>query len=395
MPLILPPPRKIPVVPRPRHGELSGSYLARIACANRTDLHSLLSLLGSLPSALSSKSPDLSIMVLSLNDAAFTRLLAYTALDGQQLIRAIPSLTPRTLSPPGEPAAIRVSFVKTAAADCPGCRLRRGGAHADTRLLSQKTACLRHGYWLYGPGAGQRLDLAAIPEVPAAQRRLDRITTHRGPTAAMRAYEIASSYLQHSWRIDYHPRWYPALVDRWQQRVLAAGDLPAQATWQFPGWAMHPECTALAAIFASPHWAMLSVPTADRQHRLFYQRLLADLGLDIGTRLRTMRIFDPLPSDIQEQAQWSRILSDPEWGALPSTTAVPKMIPYFDITDDYERSMHRLLGITWPADPAEALQRPPSSNASQPAGSVSGRPQVIQMPAAGRNGAVTPNRMPR
>ena len=108
---VLPPPRKIPVVPRPRHGELSGSYLARVARANRTDLRSFLSLLGSPPSALSSESPDLAVMVLTLNEAAFTRLLAYTGLDREQLIRAIPSLSPRAISPQGEPPAIRLSYV--------------------------------------------------------------------------------------------------------------------------------------------------------------------------------------------------------------------------------------------------------------------------------------------
>jgi hypothetical protein len=100
MTLVLPPPRKIPVVPRPRHGELSGSYLARVARANRTDLRSFLTLLGSLPSGLSSTAPDVAVMVLTLNEAAFTRFLAYTGLDGEQLIRAIPSLAPRAISPP-------------------------------------------------------------------------------------------------------------------------------------------------------------------------------------------------------------------------------------------------------------------------------------------------------
>ena len=342
---VLPPPRKIPVVPRPRHGELSGSYLARVARANRTDLRSFLSLLGSLPSALSSESPDLAIMVLTLNEAAFARLLAYTGLDGEQLIRAIPSLAPRAISPPGEPPAIRLSFVKTLAADCPGCRLRRDGAHADTRLLSHKTACLRHGYWLFGQGGGQRLNLAAIPEVAAAQRRLERIASHRGPTAAMRAYEIASGYLQHSWRIDSHPLWYPDLVERWHQRVRTAGATSARTTWQLPGWAVHPECTAVAAVFASPYWAALAVPAPDRRHRLFYQRLLAELAVG-GTPSRTMRTFDPLPRDIQEQARWGRLLSDPDWGAPPPAMASVKVIPFIDITDDYERSIAWLFNST-------------------------------------------------
>lgn len=283
-------------------------------------------------------------MVLTLNEAAFTRLLVYTGLDGEQLVRAIPSLVPRAISPPAEPPAIRLSFVKTLATDCPGCRKRRGGAHADTRLLSHKVACLRHGYWLFGEGRGQRLDPVALPVVAAAQRRLERIASRRGPHAAMRAYEIASEYLQRSWRIDHHPYWYPVLLDRWQQRVRAAGVFAAQATWQLPGWAVHPECTALAAVFASPYWAALAVPAPDRRHLIFYQRLLTELAIDNGTPPRTMRIFDPLPADIQEQARWSRLLSDPEWGAPPPATAVSKKIPFIDISDDYERSVWRFLG---------------------------------------------------
>ena len=78
----LPAPRKVPVVPRPRHGELSGSYLWRVAQANRIGFRPFLCLLGATPSAVASKKPDLAIMVLTLNDTAFTRLLAYTGLDG-------------------------------------------------------------------------------------------------------------------------------------------------------------------------------------------------------------------------------------------------------------------------------------------------------------------------
>ena len=273
-------------------------------------------------------------MVLTLNEAAFTRLLAYTGLDGEHLIRAIPSLAPKAISPPGEPAAIRLSYVKTLTADCPGCRLRRDGAHADTRLLLHKTACLRHGYWLFGQGNGQRLNLAAIPEVAAAQRRLERVASRCGPTAAMRAYEIASGYLHHSWRIDSHPLWYPDLLERWHQRVRMAGAVSTRTTWQFPGWAVHPECTSITAIFASPYWAAAAVPTPDRHHRLFYQRLLAELAVG-DAPLRTMRTFDPLPRDIQEQARWGRLLNDPDWGAPPPATGTAKAIPFIDITDNY------------------------------------------------------------
>ena len=78
MSLILPPSRRIPVVPRPRHGELSGSYLARVARANGTDLRTFAGLLGRLPALAPDEVPDLAVMVLTLNAAAFDRLLSYT-----------------------------------------------------------------------------------------------------------------------------------------------------------------------------------------------------------------------------------------------------------------------------------------------------------------------------
>lgn len=122
MSVILPPPRRVPVVPRPGHGELSGSYLARLAHANGTDLRTFAGRLPSPPT----EGADLAVMVLTLNDAAFARLLAYTGLADDHLIKAIPSLTPRTFRSPGEQAAIRISFLRTLTADCPGCRIRRG-----------------------------------------------------------------------------------------------------------------------------------------------------------------------------------------------------------------------------------------------------------------------------
>jgi hypothetical protein len=210
----LPAPRKVPVVPQPWHGELSGSYLWRVAQANRIGFRPFLSLLGTVPSAVASNNrPDLAVMVLTLNDSAFSRLLAYTGLDGGNLIKAIPSLAPRSQTP-GESSAIRLSFLKSPVADCPGCRLRRGGAYADTRGLGHKAACLRHGYWLYGHGQAQRLSLADLPEVAAAQRRLKRIAARRGPAAVMRTFELATWHLEHAWRIDHHPHWYADLLER-------------------------------------------------------------------------------------------------------------------------------------------------------------------------------------
>ena len=78
------------MVPRPRHGELSASYLARIARANRAEFRSFASLLGRLPGGLPSNPGHLMFTILTLNDAAFARLLAYTGHDAGRLIQADP-----------------------------------------------------------------------------------------------------------------------------------------------------------------------------------------------------------------------------------------------------------------------------------------------------------------
>jgi hypothetical protein len=311
-----------------------------VAQANRIGFRPFLCLLGTTPSAVASKRPDLAVMVLTLNDTAFTRLLAYTGLDAVNLIKAIPSLAPRTHAQ-GEPPAIRLSFLKSPVADCPRCRLRRGGAYADTRVLGHKAACLRHGYWLYGQGQAQRLGLAELPEVAAAQRRLERIAARRGPAAVMRTFELATWYLEHAWRIDYHPSWYADLLERWQGRVRAAGATAASTTWQMPAWATHPERVALTAVFTSPYWAAQAVPRADRRHRLFYEHLTAELGISDGHPLQTVRAFDPLPADIHAQARWGRVLSDPDWNAPTPPGVDPRWVPNLEITDAIQKSIAR------------------------------------------------------
>jgi hypothetical protein len=90
---------------------------------------------------------------------------------------------------------------------------------------------------------------------------------------------------------------------------------------------------------------------------LFYQHSLAELAIDDASPLQTIRIFDPLPRDIQEQARWERLLSDPDWGAPPPAVAIPRTIPFVDITDDYQRSICGLLTIARPANRESALSR--------------------------------------
>jgi hypothetical protein len=273
--------------------------------------------------------------IVTLNDAAFARLLAYTGHYADRLLRAIPSLTPVTFTRPGEPPALRVASLHDRMLDCPQCRLRRGGAFLDTRLFPLKMACLRHGYWLYRDGSGRRLPAAVFPEIAAAQKRLTRLVARRGADAAMRAYGLARRYFQDEWC------WRAVVLVQHAGRALvpALGDGPASR--KNPLAAVldtSPGVRPLAAIFASPFWAALAVPAPDRRHRRFYQHLLTVLGID-GARdyVPSIRNFDPLPDAIREQASMGRLLSDPKWGTYTDDSRTG-LIPFIDITDHYERS---------------------------------------------------------
>jgi hypothetical protein len=168
---------------------------------------------------------------------------------------------------------------------------------------------------------------------------LTRLAARRGTDAAVRAYGLARRYFQDEWFVGVQSYWYTRLAERWYQRSKATP--PEQRTSWLPSWALHPECVALAAIFASPYWAALAVPTPDRRHRRSYQHLLTVLGVD-GARdyVPSIRNFDPLPDAIREQASWGRLLSDPGWGNyIDDSREGARLIPFIDITDEYERSV--------------------------------------------------------
>jgi hypothetical protein len=340
----LPPPRKLPVVPRPQHGELSGSYLARVAHANRTKWNTFAGLIGQLSRHLPSDPYEPAFTILTLNHAAHARLLTYTGFESARLTRAIPSLTPTGAADAVEPPTVRASSLRYGLVDglidCPECVLRRHGAFLDTRLFPLEMACLRHGYWLHKEGAGDRLNSAILPEIAKAQRRLHRAARRSSTNTVARAYGIAHASLCDLSRPVTSPAWRHEMFDRWRKRAEtmpspSAPKTASQNPWP-PGWAMHPECAALAAVLASPYWAERAVPTLDKQHKLFYQHILAELGLDDERTSRTlsMKHFGPLADDIHDQAKWGRLLTDEDFGAPYPAGVGPRRIPYIDITDD-------------------------------------------------------------
>lgn len=280
-------------------------------------------------------------MQLTPNQAAMQRLLALTGFSPDRLIRAIPSLQPLAPDQSSTTPRIHHQLIDTRIVDCPQCQLRRHGAYLDPRLRIHVMACLRHHYWLHVPGdVAEPLDFNRLPDVARAYRRFCQLVARHGATTATRTYQIAINYLVDEWRAGPRPVrwWHNHLIERWQERLDRAATRPPPGALAFPSWATLPEGVALADLFADPHWASMSVPHQDRRHRAFYERLITQLHLPtnsvdgIRLPLTTIRIFKPLPQDIQEQARWDRKINDPTWGDL-SPDRTPIRVPFADLTN--------------------------------------------------------------
>ena len=201
-------------------------------------------------------------------------------------------------------------------------------------------ACLRHGYWLHREGAWDRLNPAILPEISRAQRSLQRAAKRSSTRTVVRAYGIARAFLCDLSRSSTYPVWRREMFERWHKREKAlpspSAHEPSSENSRLPGWALHPECAALAAVLASPYWAERAVPTPDKRHKLFYQHILTVLGVDDERAHRTvsMKHFGSLADDIYDQARWGRLLTDEDYGTPYPAGVGPHRIPYIDITDD-------------------------------------------------------------
>jgi len=284
-----------------RHVGRRPGHCKFLVSTQRTDLRTFVGLLGRLPSPTLAEGPDLAVMVLTLNDGAFARLLAYTGLAVDNLIKGDPFPQAQDVQiargtarhPHLVPANPRHRLPRVPYAT--GRRARRHPrVPAQGSVPTPRVLAVRQG-------GGQRLDLAAIPEVAAAQRRLDNMAN------ALR------SDRRHA-RLRDRQRLPPALVaDRLPPALVSHPGRSLARARPHGRCSAHPQHLATPRLDAAPRvhrvggrlrqpvLAVLAIPTPDRRHRLFYQRLLAELAVNAVSPLRTMRTFDPLPRDIQDR----------------------------------------------------------------------------------------------
>ncbi|MEU6071496.1 TniQ family protein [Streptomyces sp. NPDC047082] len=243
---------------RPLPGEVTASYLARLASAYRMPLTHLLDGLGIRLSPGPDTRPPGS--ELTLTATAQQYLAAFTRIPHPHLRRALPCLSPtdrpHTSDPTGETATALWQHTPPALQPVRACTVcvkhRTPDAIATTAWIypqpPQVLLCIRHQQASSDPRHTTPLGIRTLPEVAHTHRRLARAVS-------------AAPAL--TWAATITTRWYDHqqhLATRWQTRLAALTaayphtcDGPASPTLTCRSLVTYPETLTLAqALAASP-----------------------------------------------------------------------------------------------------------------------------------------------
>ncbi|GCB53342.1 TniQ family protein [Streptomyces sp. NL15-2K] len=229
------------------HRETVGSYLNRLADANRLPVRYLAGLLGH---NRHHRRDD------NRTDHWTPRaLLGLSALTGRapaELVHAMPALAELS---EGQRIGPRPSTGHGDALHRPACRpcmARRGIDGLVVReTLPHEAVCPRHHRWLLGDE--QHL-LRVLPDVRRANQRHRRLTSRRRGSAPEQSYRTARDSLL-KW---FHTAAETQLQQRWTDRIHLLGeDIYGDPLRPSPNRieiATYPETVILTSLLSSPHW---------------------------------------------------------------------------------------------------------------------------------------------
>jgi hypothetical protein len=274
----LQPARALPVTLRPLGGETVNSYALRLSVANSLVETAVLRSLGQVTQA---SGHHLLARDSWLNDQALDRLEALSAISRLRLVRALPALqqeAPSFQLPelPGDRPALHCYVPDPRPwLACRTCTLRASLGITPTamvRPLASPLICRRHQRWLGTADEPADIDIADVPEILTARRRLQRLRlTSSDP-------ELADGCFQAAWNITRvwarEPRCRPRLRARWGARARKLGPDAALSSRVVT----FPEAVALAEILTDPDWRHHVATVPSRQAGQFYRRVSARLG---------------------------------------------------------------------------------------------------------------------
>ncbi len=238
------PRRALPRTCRPAQDETTGSYLMRLAAANRI---AGADLIGYLTAGTSQSIAEVSLTALAIASGHPLLALAYalpelrTQHPGHQAM----TLHGRTL--PARPNTVRPA--------CRRCAAAHGSAERiDIWYRHEQNICLSHWLWT-GPGANHprdQPDLAACPDIVHAQVRHLRLIRRYGRGAVHWACNAARLIWE---ALTYRGRGMPHVVrDIPLPKGFGHQDWPTRPQDPVHAAASYPEVVTLTGLLASSHW---------------------------------------------------------------------------------------------------------------------------------------------
>jgi hypothetical protein len=285
------PRRALPRTCRPAHDETTGSYLLRLATANKI---TGVDLVDYLTTGTSQSLAKVSLSALATASGQPSVVLAYALpeLRSQYPDRQRLALTGRTL--PSKPNTVR-----------PACRrcttIRSNAERIDMWYRHEHNICLRHQLWI-GPGAEHprdQVDLAAQLDIVHAQVRHHRLIREHGHGIVHTAYRIAREIWEtltyRGWGLPYALARDISLPRRFGHRNwLADARDPVHRAVNYP------EVITLTEQLTSPDWRpfAMSASAADRDRfRAEFQRRLPPAYHDLAnTDLQLFAIVRHAPA---------------------------------------------------------------------------------------------------
>jgi hypothetical protein len=270
------PRRALPRTCRPAQDETTGSYLLRLATANRITGADLVDYLTAGTSQSIDK-VDLAALATGSGQPPLALAYALPQLRPQHSDHPAMALRGRTL--PTKPNTVRPACRRCAAVHTTAERI-------DVWYRHEHNICLRHRLWI-GPGADHpddQVDLAAHPDIAHAQvrhlrliRRHDRGLVH---TAYRTARLIWETLTYRGWGLSH------TIV---RDIALPVGfghqNWPADARDPVHAAANYPEVITLTHLLVAPHWRpfAMSASTADHDRfRAEFQRRLPPAHHDLA-----------------------------------------------------------------------------------------------------------------
>jgi hypothetical protein len=247
-------PQLLPLRVRPHHRERTGSFLIRVAEANRCPPWTFLRLLGTIPGGERAQLTPQSCV--TLNRSALTRLAAYLGRPIDALTRALPSIL--VTEQRDEPTVRIHRLGRTFLRSCPLCEMRSGGMSLMPGTHPLELNCRRHNQWLV---ANEDMTLDQAPEIIFAVKRLRRLRRRRGDEIVQGHYRRVRDYMTNDWR---GTRWHRLLVQRWsarQHRMHPAAHPDDEFVRSHTEhWSMLPETVTVVGLLAR---SRSPLPTAD------------------------------------------------------------------------------------------------------------------------------------